>query len=201
MKRKIVAILRGVKPAEVTEIAAALIEAGVSTIEVPLNSPQPFESIALLARAFGEEALIGAGTVITPEEADQVAAAGGRLVVSPNCDAAVIARTLELGMRSMPGVYTATECFTAIKAGAGVLKLFPANLAGPEGLKALKAVLPPEVEMFAVGGASADNFAEWVAAGAGGFGIGTALYKPGASPEEVFQRASEIVAAYDEVME
>jgi len=142
MKRKIVAILRGVKPAEVTEIAAALIEAGVSTIEVPLNSPQPFESIALLARAFGEEALIGAGTVITPEEADQVAAAGGRLVVSPNCDAAVIARTLELGMRSMPGVYTATECFTAIKAGAGVLKLFPANLAGPEGLKALKAVSP-----------------------------------------------------------
>ena len=201
MKRKIVAILRGVKPGEVVKIASALIEAGITSIEVPLNSPQPLHSIAALVRIFGEEASIGAGTVITPDEVDHVAAAGGRLVVSPNCDAAVIARTLELRIRSMPGVYTATECFTAIKAGARVLKLFPANLAGPEGLKALKAVLPPEVEIFAVGGASAGNFAEWVAAGADGFGIGTALYKPGASPQEVFERASEIVAAYDEVME
>lgn len=197
MTRKLVAILRGIKPSEVEEIGAVLINAGITMIEVPLNSPEPFDSIAKLTKAFGNDALIGAGTVLTPEDVDRVAEAGGRLIVSPNCDPEVIARTCSLSMVSMPGVFTPTECFAAIKAGAKAIKLFPASLAGPVGLKALKAVLPEATEVYAVGGASASNFGEWIKAGAAGFGIGTALYKPGDTVEAVGEKANQIVAAYD----
>jgi 2-dehydro-3-deoxyphosphogalactonate aldolase len=197
MNRKLVAILRGVRPEEVEEIGAALIEAGITAIEVPLNSPDPFDSIERLASRFGEEALIGAGTVITVGEVERVAGAGGRLVVSPNCNPAVIERTLGLGLTSMPGVFTASECFAALAAGARTLKLFPALQAGTAGLRALKAVLPAGSEVYAVGGADAGNFAEWISAGADGFGLGTALYKPGASPEEVSESAKAAVGAYD----
>ncbi|WP_417668275.1 2-dehydro-3-deoxy-6-phosphogalactonate aldolase [Roseibium sp.] len=197
MTRKLVAILRGITPEEVEAVGAVLIETGISMIEVPLNSPHPFVSIERLASAFGKDALIGAGTVTEPSDVDKVRAAGGQLIVSPNCDSAVIARTLEHGMTSMPGVFTPTECFAAIKAGAGAIKLFPASIAGTGGLKALKAVLPPHVDVYAVGGASASNFNDWINAGAAGFGIGSALYKPGDAPKAVAAKAREIVAAYD----
>ncbi|PHP66667.1 2-dehydro-3-deoxy-6-phosphogalactonate aldolase [Zhengella mangrovi] len=197
MMRKLVAILRGIRPDEALGIGEALVEAGFSMIEVPLNSPEPLDSIRQMAGAFGDAALIGAGTVLTPGDVDAVGQAGGRLVVSPNCDPAVIARTLERGMVSMPGVFTPSECFAAIRAGARAIKLFPASLAGTAGLKAIKAVLPADVEVYAVGGASADNFGDWFDAGAAGFGIGTALYKPGDTVDTVAASARAMVAAYD----
>lgn len=200
MTRKLVAILRGIKPLEAEAVGAALIEAGITIIEVPLNSPEPLDSIGRLAARFGSEALIGAGTVLSPKDVDAVKEAGGALIVSPNCEPAVIRRTLEKGMVSMPGVFTASECFTAIAAGARTLKLFPASTAGPDGLKALKAVMPADVELYAVGGAGAANLETWVEAGAAGFGIGTSLYKPGMNAQDVAARAAELVRAYDEAL-
>ncbi|TDH37637.1 2-dehydro-3-deoxy-6-phosphogalactonate aldolase [Pseudohoeflea suaedae] len=200
MTRKLVAILRGIKPEDVEEIGAALIDAGITLIEVPLNSPEPFDSIGRLAARFGDKAMIGAGTVLTTGDVDRILDVGGKLVVSPNCDPAVISHTLERGMISMPGVFTATECFQAIAAGARTLKLFPGSMAGPEGLKALKAVMPSDVELYAVGGAAPDNLTEWVAAGAAGFGIGSYLFKPGMTAPDVASRAARMVAAYDEAM-
>jgi 2-dehydro-3-deoxyphosphogalactonate aldolase len=167
---------------------------------VPLNSPDPFESIGKMALAFGENALIGAGTVLTVEDVDRVARAGGRLVVSPNCDPTVIRATKAAGMQSWPGVMTPTECFAALQAGADGLKIFPAELVGPIGLKAMRAVLPKGTQVYAVGGAGPENFAQWRAAGADGFGIGSALYKPGMSAAEIGERAAKIVAAYDAAM-
>lgn len=197
MSRKIIAILRGVTPGEVVEIGAALIEAGIDTIEVPLNSPDPFASIAALAAAFGTRARIGAGTVLHPDQVAPVKAAGGRLVVSPDTNPQVIAATRAAGMASYPGVMTPTEAFAALRAGATGLKLFPGSLIGPDGLKAMRAVLPPDTECWAVGGAGPDNFAPWIAAGATGFGLGTALYVPGLGVEEVRRRAAAVVAAHD----
>ena len=196
-ERKLVAILRGVRPDEVEAICAQIIEAGIAIIEVPLNSPEPLESIKRLSRQFGGDALIGAGTVITAAEVEQVADSGGRLIVSPNCDQDVIRKTLSEKMVSMPGVFTPSECFSAISAGARHLKLFPAILAGPRGLNAIKAVMPPDVSLYAVGGASHENLDEWIAAGATGFGIGSALYKPGMGADEVGQRARQLAAAWD----
>lgn len=198
--RKLVAILRGVKPDEVVAIGEALVETGFSMIEVPLNSPDPLDSIARLSKALGDRALTGAGTVLSVEDVDRVCDAGGRLIVSPNCDADVIGRTLGHGMVSMPGVFTPTECFAAIKAGTRSIKLFPASLHGPAGVKAIKAVLPLDVELYAVGGAAADTFGDWLAAGVAGFGIGTALYKPGDNADTVRTAATRMIAAYDRAL-
>jgi 2-dehydro-3-deoxyphosphogalactonate aldolase len=191
----LVAILRGVRPDEVVAIGGALIDAGVRTIEVPLNSPDPLDSIGRLARAFGDRCLIGAGTVLRVEDVDAVKAAGGALIVTPNTDAAVIGRAVALGLRTAPGFATASEAFAAIAAGAQVLKLFPASTYGPPHLKALKSVLPKGVPVFAVGGVGPKHMAPWIAAGAAGFGVGSELYRPGDAPDEVARKARTLVSA------
>lgn len=198
MTLPLIAILRGVTPAEAPAIGDALVAAGITTIEVPLNSPDPLESITALAKGLGTSATVGAGTVLTVAQVDAVAEAGGQIIVSPNCNVDVIARTKTRGLQSWPGVFTPTEAFSALDAGADGLKLFPGAMAGTSGLSAIRAVLPAGTLVYAVGGAGADNFAEWVAASADGFGIGSALYKPGMNAEAVGARATEIVAAYKE---
>jgi len=195
--RPLVAILRGVKPEEVTDIGHALFEAGFGIIEVPLNSPDPQDSIANLVSALGEKALIGAGTVLTVEQVKLVAGVGGRLIVSPNMDAEVIKMTRQLNCYSYPGVFTPTEAFAALKAGASALKFFPSSLHGPDGVKAIKAVLPPEAPVFAVGGVSESTIGDWLAAGASGFGIGSNIFKPGWTADEIGEKARAFVAAYD----
>ncbi len=197
MSRKLIAILRGVTKDEVIAVATVLIDAGISSIEVPMNSPEALVSISKLAEAFGDQVLIGAGTVLTREDVDNVANAGGRMIVSPNCNPDVIRATKSHLMFSYPGVMTATECFAALEHGADGLKFFPSFLLGTAGLSALKAVLPASAETYAVGGVGPDNFKEWINAGVTGFGIGTGLFKPGFTTDEVARRAHAIVAAYD----
>ncbi|MEL6584770.1 MAG: 2-dehydro-3-deoxy-6-phosphogalactonate aldolase [Pseudomonadota bacterium] len=194
--RAIIAILRGVSPQEAVEITGAIIEGGITRIEVPLNSPDPLKSIAAMVATF-PNAQIGAGTVLTSKETEAVAGTGAGFIVSPNTDVDVIARTKALGLGSYPGVFTPSECFAALKAGADALKVFPASMMGPDGLKAIRAVLPPETQVYAVGGAGPENFKDWAAAGASGYGIGSALYKPGMTAEDVGKRARNIVEAYD----
>ena len=196
MSLPLIAILRGLTPPEAPAIGAALIEAGFNTIEVPLNSPDPLESIAILAREFGSDALIGAGTVLSPADVNAVADAGGKLIVSPNCDVDVITQTKARGLQSWPGIFTPSEAFAALNAGADGLKLFPGAMAGTAGLSAMRAILPEGTQVYAVGGAGPDNFDQWIAASADGFGIGSALYKPGLTAAEVATRAATIVAAY-----
>ena len=191
----IVAILRGVKPDEVVAIGEALYEEGVRVIEVPLNSPEPFESIARLAKAFAGRAVIGAGTVLDETSVEKVHNAGGQIVVSPDTNPAVIGKSIALGLEPLPGVFTATEAFAAIRAGAVTLKLFPGDTGGQAHLKALKAVLPTHVSVLAVGGVDASNYGTWVAAGAAGAGCGSTLYRPGDQSEQVAAKARVLVTA------
>ncbi|ASJ75806.1 2-dehydro-3-deoxy-6-phosphogalactonate aldolase [Granulosicoccus antarcticus] len=197
MTRQIIAILRGVKPEEAVDIGQVLIEAGITMIEVPMNSPSPLTSIAAMVEALGTQASIGAGTVLSAEQVEQVADVGGKLIVSPNTVPEVIKATKVRKMMSYPGVLTPTECFEALRYGADGLKFFPSMLVGPEGVAAIRAILPKQTLTYAVGGVGPDNFAQWIAAGVNGFGIGSGIYKPGYSAAEVSQHAKACVAAYD----
>lgn len=191
----VVAIVRGIRPEEALAHAEALFAAGVRGMEVPLNSPEPLESIKALAEAFGDRMTVGAGTVLTAERVAAVADAGGRIIVSPNVSPEVIRRSVELGLDPAPGFATATEAFTAVAAGARHLKLFPAATYGPGHLKQLKAVLPPEAVVWAVGGVGPTQMADWWAAGARAFGLGGELYRAGQSVEETAEKAARVVAA------
>lgn len=192
----LVAILRGLQPGEAEAAGAALFGAGFRLLEVPLNRPGALESIALLARMAPPDAIVGGGTMLTVADVDAVHAAGGRLLVAPNCNTGVIARGAALGMLCAPGVATPSEAFDALGAGAHALKIFPAEMVGYAGLKAFKTVLPPDTPLWPVGGVSPDTMAQWVAAGATGFGIGGALYSPGTTPEILASRAQAFVDAW-----
>jgi 2-dehydro-3-deoxyphosphogalactonate aldolase len=192
----LVAILRGVEPERVVGIAEVLYAAGIRIMEVPLNSPDPYASIAALTVSAHPGCLIGAGTVLNTEQVQRTHEAGGRLIVAPNCDAEVIREALRLGMQVMPGVATATEAFAAVQAGARHLKLFPAISYGPRHLQALRVVLPADVRLYPVGGIGAADIPAWVAAGAAGFGLGSELFRPAYSLAEIEQRARQLCAAY-----
>jgi len=192
----LIAILRGVQPNEVMAVTEVLLDAGITLVEVPLNSPDPLHSIAIMAEGFGDRALIGAGTVIDIQDVKRVAEAGGRMIISPNANVEVIVETKRQGMWSLPGVSTPTEAFAALQAGADVLKLFPAEAMPPNVVKALMAVLPKGVTLLPVGGIDADNMSSYMQAGCTGFGIGSSLYKPGKSIKEIARSAKTIVSAY-----
>ena len=192
----LVAILRGVTPQRVHGVAEALFDAGFRAIEVPLNSPEPLKSIEALAKQFGDRCLTGAGTVLTPQQADSVADAGGKLMVTPNTNPDVIARGVQRGLTVMPGFYTPSEGFAAVGAGAKYLKLFPASSGGIGHLQAMLAVLPKTIPVYAVGGVGAGNMSEWRKAGAAGFGLGSELFKPDFSDEDISARAQKCVAAF-----
>jgi len=195
--RNLVAILRGVKPDEVEAIGDALVAAGITLIEVPLNSPDPFLSIERLVRRLGGRALVGAGTVLSVADVMQLAVVGGRLMVSPNVDPAVLAAAAAQGMVTMPGVFTPSEALLALKSGASGLKFFPASALGAGGIAAIRAILPADTMIGAVGGVSEVDFAAYAKAGVRAFGLGSSLYKPGASAADVAARAAAAVAAYD----
>jgi len=189
----LVAILRGVRPDEVEDIGEALVAAGFAIIEVPLNSPQPLNSIERLARRFGATALIGAGTVTAPAQVGEIAASGGRIIVMPHGDAAVIRAAKGAGLLCLPGFATPTEAFAALAAGADGLKLFPAEANPPGVLKSMRAVLPPAIPVLPVGGITPEKMAAYRDAGAAGFGLGSALYKPGMDAAEIGRRAAEFM--------
>lgn len=191
----LVAVLRGIRPDEVEAVGAALIDAGIRILEVSLNSPDPYESITRLSALAGDGALVGAGTVLDVEAVGRVAAAGGRLVVSPSTDALVIAATVADGLASVPGFFTPSEAFAAIRAGAHALKFFPAEAGSPAVLRAIKAVLPRDMPVLAVGGMTPDGIAAWSAAGADGFGLGASLFRPGVTAEAAGEAARRFVAA------
>lgn len=196
MSLPLIGILRGVTPDEAVAVGEAVLAAGITTLEVPLNSPDPLESIRRLADTLGDRALVGAGTVLTPSQVRDVFAAGGRLVVSPNCRPAVIEESRRLDMQSWPGIVTPSEAFDALEAGASGLKLVPAIQVGLEGMQAMRAVLPTGTRLYAVGGIGVDNFADWRSAGIDGAGLGSALYRPGQSPAVVGKQAQALVAAW-----
>jgi len=200
VKRALVAILRGVKPDEAEAIVGALIETGFDLIEVPLNSPDPFVSIERLCKRFGDDVYIGAGTVLSAADCTRVADVGGRLMVSPNVDPDVLATAVARGLVTMPGVFSPTEAFLALRSGASALKFFPASVLGPSGIAAQLAVLPKGVVVGAVGGVSDKNLADYVAAGVRAFGLGSSLYKPGMTAQQVRETALASVRAYDAAM-
>ena len=191
----LVAIIRGVTPEDAEATAAAIFQGGIRIIEVPLNSPRPFDSIEIIAKAFGDRALVGAGTVLKTDDVQRVQAVGGRLIVAPNMNEDVIRATADAGMVSSPGVFTPTEAFAAIAAGANALKLFPAEAASPAVVKAQKAVLPKDVPLIVVGGVRVDNVVDWLEAGADGFGLGSGLYKPGQDPTVTLDQAKAFAGA------
>ena len=195
--RHLIAILRGITPAEAIPVCEALIASGITMIEVPLNSPDALTSIAMASNALGDKVAIGAGTVLSKKNVWAVSDAGGTFIVSPDTNKQVIEETVRLQMLSYPGVFTPTDAFRAVKAGATGLKFFPAEVLGPKGIKAMKAVLPPDLPLYAVGGANPDNFGEYFAAGCAGFGLGTYIYKPGMDASQVAERGAAAVAAYD----
>ena len=198
MTRPLIAILRGLTPDEALPIGEALIDAGITKIEVPLNSPNPYDSITVLLNTFGGDALIGAGTVLSRNEVMKLSDLGASLVVSPNLDRSVVPTAVKAGMECWPGVLTPTEAFDALSLGATGLKIFPAFLMGTAGLSALRAVLPYEAQVYAVGGVGPKDFSDWLHAGANGFGIGSALYKPGRTMQDLRAIAKDMVAALDE---
>jgi 2-dehydro-3-deoxyphosphogalactonate aldolase len=197
MKYPLVAILRGLKPEETTATIDALLEAGLRAIEIPLNSPEPFKSIEIAADMAPSDALIGAGTVLKIEDVDRLEEAGGRLFVSPNVDVPVLSHAVSKGMVTLPGVFTPTEALAAARAGATGLKFFPASALGVSGINAIRAVLPADLMIAAVGGVSDENFADYAKGGIKAFGLGSSLYKPGMSADEVGKRARATIAAYD----
>ncbi len=197
MAYPLVAILRGLRPAEAEAVVGKLIEAGFTAIEIPLNSPEPFRSIEIAARLAPADCLIGAGTVLTVEDVGRLDRAGGRLMVSPNMEPDVIRAAAARGMVTLPGVFTPTEALAAARAGATGLKFFPANVLGPAGIAAIRAVLPKDLMIAAVGGVSEKNFRDYMEAGITAFGLGSSLYKPGMSAAEVFERAQVTIAAYN----
>jgi len=199
MKHPLIAILRGLKPRETEEVVGALIETGFTAIEIPLNSPDPFNSIGIAVKMAPEGCLIGAGTVLTVADVNRLADVGGRLMVSPNVEPDVISTAAAKGMVTMPGVFTATEALAAARAGATGLKFFPASVLGPAGIQAIRAVLPAELEIAAVGGVSEKNFGDYAAIGIRSFGLGSSLYKQGMDASEVRTRAKATIAAYDTV--
>ena len=192
----LIAILRGLRPDEAAEIGEAVLAGGITTLEVPLNSPSPLASIAILREQLGDRATVGAGTVLTPDDVVACRRAGAQIIVSPNCEPSVIARAVDLGMTPFPGVATVSEAFTAINAGARHLKHFPANVLGVASMKAWLDVLPAAISMLPVGGMDASTVGEWAAAGAAGAGFGSSLYKAGRSAEEVTARTAELVRAW-----
>ncbi len=191
----LIAILRGVTPGEVVAVGEALAGERIAIVEVPLNSPQPIDSIGRLARAFGDRLLIGAGTVMTTAQVSEIAAAGGKLVVTPHADATIVRAAKQQGLLTVPGCFTPTEALAMLAAGADALKLFPAEAASPAVLRALRAVLPSGTALLPVGGIDAANIAGWQEAGAAGFGIGSAIYRPGDSPATVAAKARGLVSA------
>ena len=201
MTRSLVAILRGIKPDETAAIVDGLIEVGFTAIEIPLNSPDPFRSIEIAVKRAPNGVLIGAGTVLTPDDVDRLNGVGGRLMVSPNVDREVIAQAASHGMVTMPGVFTPTEALAACAAGASALKFFPASVLGPSGISAIRAVLPKDVPVGAVGGVSNDDFAAYAKVGVRTFGLGSSLYKAGMSAEEVARRGAAAIAAFDALEE
>ncbi len=196
----LIAILRGITPEEAEPIGEALIESRFEILEVPLNSPAPLVSIERMSRAFGDSTMVGAGTVLRPEDVDAVSEAGGRLIVMPHADAAIVRRARARGLACVPGFATATEAFQVIAAGADALKLFPAEASSPLVLKAFRTVLPRDVPIIPVGGIDEKRLASWLAAGAAGFGIGSALYKPGDTPAAVRDRALRLFEALDRAL-
>ena len=196
--RELIAILRGIQPGEACSIAEVLIESGITIIEVPLNSPRSLKSIELMVRSFGGDIIFGAGTVINVSQVQEVYNCGGKIIVSPNCNIDVIKETKLKGLLSFPGVFTPSECFSALDNGADGLKFFPSFLIQPEGYRSMRAVLPESIRSYAVGGVDENNFLDWFRVGITGFGIGSSLYKVGDTARKVSEKAKKLVRSFDE---